>query len=59
MDDGIVGPKAIRMYLAEFIGTAILVFFAAGAVMVTAMLGNLPGPVIGGICSGTALMVLI
>lgn len=48
-----------RLYAAEFLGTAILVFFAAGSVMVAAMLGNLPGPLISGAASGLALMILI
>jgi MIP family channel proteins len=46
-------------YAAEFIGTAILVFFAAGSVMATSMLGGLPVPLIGGAVSGLALMILI
>lgn len=51
--------SSARLYAAEFLGTAILVFFAAGAVMVSAMLGNLPGPLIWGTVSGLALMILI
>jgi MIP family channel proteins len=51
--------SSARPYAAEFLGTAILVFFAAGAAMVTAMLGNLPGPLIAGAASGLALMILI
>lgn len=51
--------SSARLYAAEFLGTAILVFFAAGAAMVTAMLGNLPGPLIWGAASGLALMILI
>lgn len=58
MQDGNLLSSA-RLYAAEFLGTAILVFFAAGAVMVTAMLGNLPGPLIAGVASGLALMILI
>ena len=46
-------------YLAEFIGTAVLIFFAAGSVMMAAMLGGLPGPLISGAASGLALMLLI
>lgn len=49
----------MRLYLAEFLGTAILVFFAAGSDMVCAMLGGLPGPLISGAASALALMVLI
>lgn len=48
-----------RLYAAEFLGTAVLVFFAAGSVMVSALLGNLPGPLISGAASGFALMILI
>lgn len=58
MGDGILSIRA-RQYAAEFLGTAILVFFAAGSVMVSAMLGNLPGPLISGAASGLALMILI
>jgi aquaporin NIP len=58
MRDGNPSSSA-RPYAAEFLGTAILVFFAAGAVMVTALLGNLPGPLIAGAASGLALMILI
>jgi MIP family channel proteins len=46
-------------YLAEFIGTAILVFFAAGSVMAASMIGGLPIPLIGGAASGLVLMILI
>lgn len=49
----------MRRYGAEFIGTAILVFFAAGSVMASTMIGGLPVPVIGGAASGVALMILI
>lgn len=59
MRSGPLGREALCQYLAEFAGTAILVFFAAGAVMVTSMAENLPGSVIGGVCSGLALMILI
>lgn len=48
-----------KLYAAEFLGTAILVFFAAGSVMVVALLGNLPGPLISGAASGLALMILV
>lgn len=48
-----------KLYLTEFLGTAILVFFAAGSVMVCAMLGGLPAPLISGAASGLTLMVLI
>ncbi|MGE0241030.1 MAG: MIP/aquaporin family protein [Parvibaculaceae bacterium] len=46
-------------YAAEFIGTALLVFFAAGSVMAATMIGGLPVPLIGGVASGLALMILI
>lgn len=46
-------------YLAEFIGTATLVFFAAGSVMAASMIGGLPTPLIGGAASGIVLMILI
>jgi len=59
MSNGPFGAIALRQYLAEFIGTMILVFFAAGAVMTTSMFENLPGPMIAGICSGLALTVMI
>lgn len=51
--------RTAASYLVEFVGTAALVFFAAGAVMVSTTLGNLPTPLIGGICSGVILMVII
>lgn len=47
------------LYLAEFLGTTILVFFAAGSIMVCAMLGGLPSPLISGTASGLALMIVI
>jgi len=37
----------------------VLIFFAAGSVMMAAMLGGLPGPLISGAASGLALMLLI
>ena len=49
----------VRRYVAEFTGTAILVFFAAGSVMAATMVGGLPVPLIGGTASGIALMILI
>lgn len=51
--------SAVRACGAEFLGTLILVFFAAGAVMTVAMIGGLPGPLISGAASGLALMILI
>jgi MIP family channel proteins len=53
------GSQMVKYCLAEFFGTAALVFFAAGAVMVSTMLGGLPGPLIGGVSSGLILMILI
>lgn len=49
----------LRCYAAEFIGTAALVFFAAGAVVVSATLGGLPGSLIAGIASGAILTIMI
>jgi aquaporin NIP len=51
--------KDMASYAAEMIGTAALVFFAAGAVMVSAMHGALPGPLVAGAASGLILMVVI
>ena len=48
-----------KFYLAEFLGTAILVFFAAGSVMVCSIISGLPGPLIAGAASGLVLMILI
>jgi MIP family channel proteins len=49
----------LRCYGAEFIGTAALVFFAAGSVMMTAALGGLPGPLMSGLASGTIVTVMV
>lgn len=46
-------------YIAEFIGTTALVFFAAGAVMVCASLGGLPGPLVSGAASGLIVMIMV
>lgn len=46
-------------YLAEFLATAALVFFAAGSIMASTAIGGLPTSLIGGICSGIVLMVVI
>lgn len=54
MASGSTGP-----YAAEFIGTALLVFFAAGSVMAATMVGGLPVALIAGAASGLALMILI
>lgn len=48
-----------KFYLVEFLGTAILVFFAAGSVMVCSIISGLPGPLIAGASSGLVLMILI
>jgi len=48
-----------REYLIEFMGTAILVFFAAGSVMVSSMLANTSGMIVCGVVSGLVLMMLI
>lgn len=56
---GPMGASLLRRMAAEFIGTAMLVFFAAGSVMAPAMLDGLPGPIIGGTVSGLALMIVI
>ncbi|MCB1379728.1 MAG: aquaporin [Alphaproteobacteria bacterium] len=45
--------------LAEFFGTAALVFFAAGAVMASSVIAGLPTPLIAGACSGIVLMIVI
>ncbi|MEX0924040.1 MAG: aquaporin [Rhodovibrionaceae bacterium] len=45
-------------YLCEFIGTFALVFFAAGAVMVTALTGE-PGPIGAGLISGSVIAIVI
>ncbi len=48
-----------RKYAAEFIGTFLLVFFAAGAAMVSVLTGSAAGAVIGGLASGLILMIVI
>lgn len=49
----------LKRYLAEFLGSYMLVFFAAGAVVVSSKVGGLPGPVMGGMSSGLVLMIVI
>lgn len=49
----------LRCCAAEFIGTAALVYFAAGSVMVSATLGTLPGPLVSGLASGAIVTVMI
>lgn len=51
--------KDIPAYLCEFLGTAFLVFFAAGAVMISGILDGLPAALVGGISSGLILMTVI
>lgn len=48
----------LNKYLCEFIGTFSLVFFAAGAVMVTALTGQ-PGPIGAGLISGLVISIVI
>jgi len=48
-----------RKYVAELLGTFMLVFFAAGSVMVTAALDDVPGPIFNGLCTGLILMVVV
>lgn len=48
----------LSKYLCEFIGTFSLVFFAAGAVMVTALTGQ-PGPIGAGLISGLVISIVI
>lgn len=50
---------ALLCYIAEFIGTAALVFFAAGSVMVCVSLGGLPGPLVSGAASGLIVMIMV
>lgn len=49
----------IKHYLAEFVGTFLLVLFAAGAVVLTARIGGEPNPVVCGLSSGLILAVVI
>jgi len=52
-------PDDFRRYAAEFIGTFFLVFFAAGAAMVSAFAPAPAGAVIAGLGSGLVLMIVI
>jgi len=54
-----MGGDDFKRYAAEFLGTYMLVFFAAGAVVVSSKIGGLPGPIMGGISSGLILMNVI
>lgn len=49
----------LKKYICEFIGTYTLVFFAAGAVMVSAMTDGGLGAIGGGLISGLVLMIVI
>jgi glycerol uptake facilitator-like aquaporin len=49
----------LKKYICEFIGTYALVFFAAGAVMVSAMTDGGLGAIGGGLISGLVLMIVI
>ena len=49
----------IKRYICEFIGTYTLVFFAAGAVVVSASMEGTLGAIGGGLISGLVLMVII
>lgn len=48
-----------RKYTCEFLGTFLLVFFAAGAVMVSAATDGGLGPIGAGIISGSAITIVI
>lgn len=54
-----MGREDFRKYAAEFIGTFLLVFFAAGAAMMSVLTGSAAGAVIGGLASGLILMIVI
>jgi len=43
----------------EFVGTAAIVFFASGAVMVSAVLGAIPTPLLAGSASGLVVMIVV
>ena len=49
----------LRCYVAEFIGTGAIVFFAAGSVVVSAALGGLHGQLISGIASGAIVTITV
>lgn len=48
-----------RKYGAEFLGTFLLVFFAAGAAMMAEITGSSSAQVMGGLASGLILMIVI
>ena len=51
--------RNLQPYLAEFVGTFLLVMLAAGAVVLTARIGGTPSPVVCGLTSGSVLAVVI
>ena len=50
---------AFRRYAAEFIGTFLLVFFAAGAAMISSLGTGENGAIFSGLASGLILMIVI
>jgi len=54
-----IATDDIRRYLCEFIGTFSLVFFAAGAVVVSDLTGGGLGAIGGGLISGLIITVVI
>ena len=54
-----MGADAWRKYACEFIGTYSLVFFAAGAVMVSAAMDGGIGAIGAGLCSGLIITIVI
>jgi MIP family channel proteins len=53
-----MGNVNMRKYICEFIGTLLLVFFAAGAIIIDSQLANL-GSIGSGIISGTIVTIII
>ncbi len=51
--------KSMQKFLCEFIGTYVLVFFAAGAVMIDVITGGTLGPIGSGIISGLVVTAII
>ena len=54
-----IRPGSLRRYCCEFIGTFSLVFFAAGAVIVDALMGGTLGAIGPGLISGLVITVVI
>ncbi len=54
-----MGADAWRKYACEFIGTYSLVFFAAGAVMVSAVMDEGIGAIGAGLCSGLIITIVV